>query len=207
MIQLIDRVVRGVRQRAGLADPTAAYDRTIRKRKQAFNSLRRDVARLIGMRNKLQLEIHEQRASIARVHHQLRTAARLGADGQALILIDHKNTLHDALAESEANLVELNDDISAAQRELTDISTSLEALGRERRRAAAVIAQQRSRAQVLGAAPNAAEVAALDDAREHVARIEATVRVHRELAAGEPDPLDIDRARLELARLKRQLAA
>ncbi len=207
MIELIDRVVQRIKLGVDHNRPTAPFDRAIERRQVVLRKLVRDVAGLRTTRDRLAGDIHERRAEIARLHDSVRLAVRCGADNRALALIEQKDARHELLSAAEEELSAVAQDIALAERELHRAEAEVQELIAERRRAEAVVAAEARRVRIQAIAARDTHSESLRRARSEIERMSAHLEVHRELAGPERDPLADDRARLELARLKRQSAA
>ena len=71
-------------------NPRAVYEQAINERTRQYRQLKEAVAGILYMRNKLEAEITERRAEIARLHDDVRRAVRCGQDELSLELIARK---------------------------------------------------------------------------------------------------------------------
>ena len=67
--------------------PRAVYEQAIEERTRQYHELKEAVAGILFMRNKLDAEIAERRAEIARLHEDVRRAVRAGQDELSVALI------------------------------------------------------------------------------------------------------------------------
>ena len=92
--------------------PEAVYEQAIAERVRQYRELKDAVAGILFLRTKLESEITEQRAEIARLHDDARRAVRRGQDDISLSLITRKQGLFADLerAEEELQAVRVNAD-------------------------------------------------------------------------------------------------
>jgi len=77
--------------------PEVVYEQAIAERVRQYRELKDAVAGILYMRNKLESEIADRRAEIARLHDDVRRAIRRGEDESSLALIAHKQALFEDL--------------------------------------------------------------------------------------------------------------
>ena len=70
-----------------IQNPRAVYEQAINERTRQYRQLKEAVAGILYMRNKLDAEIVERRAEIARLHDDVRRAVRRGHDDLSVKLI------------------------------------------------------------------------------------------------------------------------
>src|SRR5438445_370079 len=85
-------------------DPGRAYDAVVQKKARAYEELKQAVAGILYLRNKIEGEIRERRADIARIHDDIRRALDFGDEGEALSLVRQKQALSTELARAENDL-------------------------------------------------------------------------------------------------------
>ena len=73
--------------------PEVVYEQAIAERVRQYRELKDAVAGILYMRNKLESEITERRAEIARLHDDVRRCVRQGRDEMSLTLIAQKQQL------------------------------------------------------------------------------------------------------------------
>jgi phage shock protein A len=197
--------------------PRAVYEAAIGQRIRQYDELKRAVAGILYLRAKLEGEIDERRADLARLHDDLRRAVKKGDDPLSLQLVQHKQRLLDDLERAEGELHTLRTEAEGAKENLLQFREEIRALDREKGRALALAAGAAARRQVRVAIEGLsvdADVRALESVREHVARLASESHLERELAqAGEmPERLREIReearqeaARHELDEIKRSL--
>ncbi|MEZ4291315.1 MAG: PspA/IM30 family protein [Myxococcota bacterium] len=177
------------------------------------------VAGILYLRNKLENEITERRAEIARLHDDVRRAVRRGDESASLALITQKQTLFEELERAERELSLVRGQSEEAKANLLRFREEIRSLVREKGRMLATLANARARKRRLRAAIEGlsvdAEMDALENVREHVARMAMAGEVDRELGDGDDDlrtrlrgyreEARRDAARAELESLKREL--
>ncbi len=87
-----------------IQNPRAVYEQAIYERTKQYRQLKEAVAGILYMRNKLEAEISERRAEIARLHDDVRRAVRRGRDDLSLTLIARKQQLMEELERAENEL-------------------------------------------------------------------------------------------------------
>jgi phage shock protein A len=200
------------------ANPRAVYEQAIDARTRQYHELKDAVAGILYMRNKLEAEIAERRAEIARLHDDVRRAVGLGRDEVSVALIARKHRLLGDLERAERELDELRGEAEEAKANLLRFRHELRSLVHEKGRMLATLANAQARRRMHEALEGLsvdAEMKALEGVREHVARLATEGGLERELG-DEPlrarlrrirDDADDEAARRELAELKRELRA
>ena len=73
-----------------LESPEAVYEQAIKGRMRQYRELKGAVAGILYMRGKMEAEILERRADIARVHDEIRRSLSRADEEACLTLISHK---------------------------------------------------------------------------------------------------------------------
>src|SRR5262247_4203423 len=73
--------------------PDAVYERVIGERVRQYAELKRAVAGILYMRNKIEGEIRDRKAELSRLHQDIARAVQRSDDEVALVLITQKDTL------------------------------------------------------------------------------------------------------------------
>jgi phage shock protein A len=198
--------------------PRAVYEQAIGQRIAQYEGLKEAVAGILYLRAKLEGEIGDRRAELARLHDDLRRAVRQGDDGLGTALVLHKQRLVEDLERSEGELRRLRDEAADAKENLLRFRQEIRALEHEKGRALALVAGAQARRRVRAALDGLsvdADVRALEGVRERVARLASEAALDRELAqAGEMparlreirEEARVEAARRELEEIKRSLA-
>jgi len=189
-------------------NPAAVYEQAIEDRTRQYRELKEAVAGILFMRNKLEAEIHERRIEIARVEGDVRNAVDRGHDDLSLSLIEHKQRLAEELERAERELDAVRREADEAKANLLRFREELRSLGREKSRMLATLANavaRRRLSEMLEGLSVDADVRALEDVREQIARIATEGQLDRELL-GADDEMRVrlrairDEARHEAAR-------
>jgi phage shock protein A len=196
--------------------PRAVYEQAIDERTRQYRELKEAVAGILYMRNKLEAEIAERRAEIARLHDDVRRAVRQGQDELSVALISQKHALLGDLERAERELEGLRGEAEDAKANLVRFRHEIRALVHEKSRMLATLANAQARRRLEAALEGLsveAEMKALETVREHVARLATEGSLDREL--GDEglrtrlrqirDAARDEAARRELAELKREL--
>ncbi|MEE9608016.1 MAG: PspA/IM30 family protein [Myxococcota bacterium] len=196
--------------------PRAVYEQAINERTRQYRELKEAVAGILYMRNKLEAEITERRADIARAHDDIRRSVRRGLDEMALTLIARKQALMEDLERAERELDGVRSEAEEAKVNLVRFRNEIRTLVREKGRMLATLANAQARRRMQEAIEGLsvdAEMRALEGVREHIARLATEGSLDRELGdEGMRERLREFReeargevARRELEELKRQL--
>ena len=198
------------------SSPGAVYEQAISERTRHYADLKRAVAGILYMRNKLEGEIGHVRHEMTRIHEEIRIALRRGDDRSALALVRRKQGLVEELERAEQELEHIRSEAADAKGNLARFREEIRTLERERVRVLATLANAQARRRIQEALDGFSlegEMRALESVREYVAR----VRAEGQLEAEEGDSgLDgrlrqiradarEDAARRELEELKRRL--
>ena len=155
-------------------NPRAVYESAIQERTRQYHALKEAVAGILYMRNKLEAEISERRAEIARMHDDVRRAVRSGQDELAVALIAQKQALLEELERSERELAGVRAEAEDAKHNLVRFREEIRGLVREKGRMLATLANAQARRRIQQALEGLsveAEMRALEGVREHIARV------------------------------------
>jgi phage shock protein A len=183
------------------ASPRAVYEQAIAERLRRYGELKEAVAGILYLRNKLEAEIRERRGDLLQVAADVQRAVRKGDDAAALALVAHRQELVGESERAERELEALRREAEAAKDNLIRFREEIGALEREKGRALAVLAGVQARRQVravLEGLSVEADVRALENLREHIARQASEVQLEHELDGIAPGA-DV-RARIEAIR-------
>lgn len=199
-----------------IQNPRAVYEQAINERTQQYRQLKEAVAGILYMRNKLEGEIVERRAEIARLHDDVRRAVRGGHDELSVRLIAQKQSLLEDLERAEKELDSVRGEAEEAKANLVRFREEIRSLVREKSRMLATLANAQARRRISEALEGLsvdAEMKALETVRDHIARISTEGRLDRELGddglrtrlRAIRDEARDEAARRELDELKREL--
>ncbi|NRA02297.1 MAG: PspA/IM30 family protein [Myxococcales bacterium] len=197
-------------------NPSAIYEEAIQERTRQYRDLKQAVAGILYMRNKLEAEISERRAEIARTHDDISRAVRRSDDELSLALIVHKDGLLSDLERAEKELDQVRGEVETAKTNLVQFRSEIKKLEREKLQVIATLANARARRRFQEALEGLSldgEMRALEQVREYIGRVRVESHLEREF---DDDGLDrrireireearSDAARRELAELKRRL--
>lgn len=207
VISILKDIVDAARPRRS---PLDAFDEVLRDKERRYEELRRNVLRILFLKSKLEAELVERRAEVARVYHAARTAARRGDDELCLSLLAERRRLESGLKKAEEGVQDARRSADEARRALDGFKDEMRDLERERSERAltldAVALDETLRRARRGERAEREETK-LDMARMHIDAVAAERDVERRLL-DEPD-IDFDLEtdtdlRIELARLKQQ---
>lgn len=196
--------------------PQAVYEQAIEERVRQYGELKEAVAGILYMRTKLEGEISERRAEIARLHDDIRRAVRRGQDEVSITLIAHKQALFEDLERAEEELQNVRSEASEAKHNLMRFREEIRSLMREKNHMLATLANAQARRRLQSALDGLsvdAEMAALESVREHIGRMQTEGQIDKELGGSGMrtrlrafrDEARRDAARSELDQMKRDM--
>ncbi len=212
-------LVRGIFQRwvrdREHQSPEVIYEQAIGERVRQYRELKSAVAGILYLRAKLESEISERRAEIARLHDEARTAVRRGQDDISLTLIAQKQLLFEDLERAEEELTEVRVQAEDSKANLVRYREEIRALVREKGRMLATLANAKARRRLQVAIEGLstdAELDALEGVREYVTRLTMEGDIDKELGdsglrsrlRGFRDEARIQSAQSELEQLKEE---
>ena len=197
-------------------NPRAVYEQAINERTHQYRELKEAVAGILYMRNKLEAEITERRAEIARLFDDVRRSIRSGNDDSSVHLIAQKQLLMEDLERAETELEGVRNEAEEAKTNLVRFREEIRELVNEKSRMLATLASAQTRRRISEAIDGLsvdADMRALESVREHIARIATETSLDREIGADQVrtrirsirDEVRGESARRELAELKQQL--
>lgn len=198
--------------------PEVVYEQAIAERVRQYRELKSAVAGILYLRNKIEGEISDRRAEIARLHDDVRRSVRRGEEETSLSLIAHKQALFDELERAERELDDVRVQAEEAKTNLIRFREEIRSLVREKGRMLATLANARARRRLQAAIEGLsidAEMDALENVREHISRVVLEGEVQHEIGEegeefraklrGFRDEARRESARSELASLKQEL--
>jgi phage shock protein A len=205
---LVRAIFGGWVRRTERRHPAAVYEQVIEDRTRQYRELKEAVAGILYMRNKLEAEIHERRIEVVRVEGDVRGAVARAQDDLSLSLIEYRQRLSEELERAERDLDAVRREADEAKGNLLRFREELRSLAREKGRMLASLANavaRRRLSEALEGFPVDADVCALEDVREQIARAATEGQLERELT-GADDEMRVrlrairDEARHEAAR-------
>src|SRR5262245_54236450 len=200
-------------QEAG--SPDAVYERVIGERVRQYAELKRAVAGILYMRNKIEGEIRDRRAELARLQTDIARAVGKNDDEVAVVLITQKDSLLQDLERSEKELDEVSAECESAKANLVRFRAEIRNLEREKVRMLAALANARARKRIQEAFEGLStegEMRALESVRSEIERMKAESRIDVDMDSGLEkrvrairDEAKLEAARRELDELKRRL--
>jgi len=197
-------------------NPRAVYEEAIHQRTRQYRELKEAVAGILYMRNKLEAEIVERRAEIARLHDDIRRSVRRSHDDLSLSMIARKQLLLEDLERAERELEGVRSEAEEAKSNLVRFRHEIRDLVQEKSRMLATLANAQARRRISEAIEGLsvdADMKALEGVREHIARITTEGALEREIGdttmrariRAIRDEVREEAARRELLELKQQL--
>lgn len=189
--------------------PVDVFDEVLREREKRYGQLRETALRVLYTKNKLEADLVERRAEIARIFHAARKAARRGDDARCLRLLTEKRALERRLERAEAGVADARLNADTARRALDDFSAEMRELERERAERSSALdtaTLQKQLDEIRNEPRRRKEDAKLDLARKHIDDVATEASLERCLTNGDAfvdDELEDDTdLKIELARLK-----
>jgi len=164
--------------------PEVVYEQAIAERVRQYRELKDAVAGILFLRTKLESEIAERRAEIARLHDDVRRAVRRGQDDISLSLIARKQGLFEDLERAEEELQGVRVSAEEAKDNLVRFRDEIRSLVREKGRMLATLANAKARRRLQVAIEGLsvdAELDALEGVREYVSRLALEGDLDKEL--------------------------
>jgi phage shock protein A len=190
--------------------PSRAYDRVIAEKKERTSRLAAAHARLVAVTKRIEGDLFERRAEVARHHADARRSAQRDDDRRALELLEQMGRAKEGVKALEEELADVRREAETVERDLAEIRTGVRELEREKAESLARLesaAAKRAVRALLGDGAHAEDDRRLEGVRSLVARTTAEAALDRELDRGSFEPIEDPTARIELARLKAKLAA
>lgn len=209
MIDLMKKLAKRAKPKE--LDPFRAYREAIEAHDVRHEELRRAAAGVMFARIKLEGDLLEMRAEIARLHADTRAYVRGGNERHALLLIEEKRRLAAELDERERELASMKNEADEAAAEVVVSAAARRNLEREKLRAIATLTVAKARKNMAELhAREAQPDHELERVREHIARMTGESHLDRELGGDlltrELGPGFADEgARAELASIKASL--
>ncbi len=188
--------------------PEVTFNRIISERQKRYSELKGAVVKVLFLKNKLEGDLLERRAEIARIHHEARHAARSGRDRQAIALIERMTHLKSRLAHAEEQVEEIKREAHAVTQDMARIHESIRDLQQEKRESLAKLTAAELRKKlrkILDDDGIERENRHLDRVRAMVARASAESSLDDDLGGTNSFALADPSARIELARMKGRL--
>jgi phage shock protein A len=166
------------------ANPEAVYESAIEERIKKHKELKKAVSGIVYLRNKLATELEGKEVELRDVMAQLPVAVEEGEDEVALVLIEKKDELTRAIEELSAELSKISDQAEDAKSSLIAFQAEIQKIKREKDEVLAKKANAEARIQIqetLDGLSTDADIKALDNVREHVAKLQAEADIGSEI--------------------------
>jgi len=164
--------------------PEVVYEQAIAERVRQYRELKTAVAGILYLRAKLEGEISDRRAEIARLHDEARSAVRRNQDDMSLTLIAQKQQLFEELERAEEELEVVRNEAEEAKANLVRFREEIRSLVREKGRMLASLANAKARRRLQVAIEGLstdAELDALEGVREFVTKLTMEGDIDKEL--------------------------
>lgn len=199
-------------------NPEIVYEAAIAERVAKHRELKKAVSGIVYLRNKLSAELESKEAELNNVMAQLTAAVEQSEDEVALVLIEKKDELTDSIAHTAAELKKVSTQSEEAKASLIAFQAEIAKLKREKDKVLAKQANASARIQIqetLDGLSTDADIKALDNVREHVAKLEAEADIGSEIQGESLDAklkairqkAGNSAAKSQLAEIKAQMAA
>jgi len=169
-------------------NPEAVYEAAIQARKKKYDELKKAVSGIIVLRNKLAKELEEKSAELNELDAQVRMAVETDEDEAALVLLQRKEDAEKRIAEIEGELEQARQDAEDAKASIVTFQAEIEKLQREKAAVLAKLETAEARIKIqetLDGMSLDADIQALDNVRDHVARKQAEADVNAEIGDAE----------------------
>ena len=169
-------------------NPEAVYEAAIQARKRKYDELKKAVSGIIVLRNKLQKELDEKRRELDGLDAQIAVAVEQDEDDVALVLLQRKEDAQNRVTSIEQELDRARRDAETAKSSIVSFQAEIEKLQREKASALAKLETAEARIKIqdtLDGMSMEADIQALDNVRDHIARKEAEADVTAEIGDAE----------------------
>ena len=169
-------------------NPEAVYEAAIQARKRKYDDLKKAVSGIIVLRNKLAKELEEKQQELDGLDAQIAVAVEQDEDDVALVLLQRKEDAEARIASIEKELEQARQDAEAAKASIVSFQAEIEKLQREKAAALAKLETAEARIKIqetLDGMSMEADIQALDNVRDHIARKQAEADVNAEIGDAE----------------------
>ena len=165
-------------------NPEAVYESAIQERLTQYDQLKKAVAGIVYLRNKLAGELEQKGKELSGLQEQILLAVDKGEDEVALHLIQKKDDLESEVKRINAEMEKTKEEAEEAKRSLIEFQSEIERLRREKDRVMARLATLEARRAIqrqLDHLSPEADMRALESVRERVDKLSAELEATREL--------------------------
>jgi len=165
-------------------NPEAVYESAIHERLEQYERLKKAVAGIVYLRNKLASELGAKSKDLHALEGEIMIAVDKNEDEVALVLIQRKDDLESELARIKEELSQTTEEAEEAKRSLIEFQGEIDRLRREKERALARLATLEARRAIthqLDRLSPEADMRALESVREKIEKLSAELEATREL--------------------------
>jgi len=165
-------------------NPAAVYESAINERINKHKELKKAVAGIIYMRNKLQGEMEEKSKKLAEIQQQIPVAVDEGEDEVALVLLEQEENLSKELESLTAELSKVEVQADDAKASLVQFKAEIEKLRREKDAMLAKKANAEARLKIqesLSGLSTDDDIKALENVRESIHKTVAEADITAEM--------------------------
>ena len=165
-------------------NPEIAYESAIQSKIQKQAELKKAVSNIIHLRNKTEAELDEKRETLEEVDAMLETALDDGDDESAVVLLEQKDQLEDAIERLEKDFTNVDAQAGEAMDALNSYREDIKKLKKEKEEMIARDKTARAQSEIaetLDGLSLDADIQALQKAREGIGKRIAQADVDREL--------------------------
>jgi len=165
-------------------NPEAVYESAIQERIEQYDRLKKAVAGIVYLRNKLASELEQKSGELNGLQDQIILAVDKKEDEVALHLIQKKDDLEAEVKRIKEEMAQTAEEADEAKRSLINFQSEIERLRREKDRAMARLATLEARRTIqrqLDHLSPEADMRALESVRERIERLSAEIDASREL--------------------------
>jgi len=165
-------------------NPEAVYEAAIHDRIRQYGDLKKAVSNIIFLRNQLAKDLEAKSRELREVTAQLPVAVDSGDDEVALVLIQKKDQLTGQIDQIKVDLEKTAGQADEAKSALLSFQADIEKLKREKDEVVARKQTAEARIKIqesLSGLSTDADIKALENVRESVAKLEAEADMNKEL--------------------------
>ena len=165
-------------------NPEAVYEAAIDERGKKHRELKKAVSGIVYLRNKLQAELEQKTKELAEIELQIPIAVEDGEDEVAVVLIEKKDELTNAITNISAELEKISGQAEDAKQGLVQFQAEIEKLKREKVEMLAKKANAEARIKIqetLDGLSTDADIKALENVRETIHKKAAEADVSGEI--------------------------
>jgi len=164
-------------------DPESVYESAINERIDQYERLKRAVAGIVYLRNKLASELEQKSGQLSELQKQVMVAVERGEDEAALVLIQRRDDLEADVKRIKEEADKTAEEAEDAKKSLIDFQAEIDRLKREKERSLARLATLEARRAIqrqLDRLSPEADVRALETVRERIEKLSAELDSARE---------------------------